>query len=170
MTQMYYKGADAAILVYDVTIQDTVDRVRHTCKHSIFTSLLPLCPSGLVAGSLAVGSCACRKSQPSFLKLSPNFFASVLGLFPTLQKKNISASKNVHLNSVQIKKWQMELNEFGDNKGIKVYVVGNKCDLNNQRIESNDRGLAFANQNSCYHVFASAKSGLGVAELFQQIA
>lgn len=95
MTQMYYKGADAAILVYDVTIQDTVDR---------------------------------------------------------------------------IKKWQMELNEFGDNKGIKVYVVGNKCDLNNQRIESNDRGLAFANQNSCYHVFASAKSGLGVAELFQQIA
>ena len=51
-----------------------------------------------------------------------------------------------------------------------VYVVGNKCDLEDERVVDTEQAAAFASARNAEFVETSAKTGQGVAELFASIA
>ena len=66
------------------------------------------------------------------------------------------------------KAWIKELEKRAD-PGIIVALAGNKCDLQETREVEREDALTIANTSSCIFGETSAKSGIGVSELFQQI-
>jgi len=51
--------------------------------------------------------------------------------------------------------------------GVALALVGNKCDLKDNRDIPNEEGKKFADENNLFFAEASAKSGEGINELFQ---
>ena len=56
-----------------------------------------------------------------------------------------------------------------DVEAIPFIVVGNKCDLENQRKVPTSKGKQLADEIGCLHIETSAKSGLNVGEAFYSI-
>ena len=54
-------------------------------------------------------------------------------------------------------------------KGIKVILIGNKVDLENERKVSKDKGAKFANENDYYFKETSCDNNLNVADAFETI-
>ena len=50
-----------------------------------------------------------------------------------------------------------------------VFLVGNKCDMTDKRIISTDEGKDFANKNKLRFFETSAKTGLGIKEVFNEL-
>lgn len=69
----------------------------------------------------------------------------------------------------QVNKWIRELREFG-NKDIVLVIVGNKCDLEGQRQVNREQAEAYAKEVGALHFQGSAKSGLGIQELFKSLS
>lgn len=65
--------------------------------------------------------------------------------------------------------WVKEVRSRGS-PGCIIAFTGNKADLESQRQVSRAEAEAWAAENGCLHMEASAKTGAGVVELFQTIA
>ena len=69
-----------------------------------------------------------------------------------------------------IENWLKEAKEKS-NFDIKIILVGNKCDLKNERKVSKDEGEKFKEDNNLNMFFeASAKTGLNAKEIFVEAA
>lgn len=53
---------------------------------------------------------------------------------------------------------------------VSIILVGNKCDLENQRVISKETALEFANKNDLKYYETSAKTGTKVASMFEELA
>jgi len=68
----------------------------------------------------------------------------------------------------KVNKWIRELREFG-NPDIVLVIVGNKCDLENQRQVNKEQAETFSKEVGATHFLGSAKSGAGIQELFKSL-
>jgi len=59
--------------------------------------------------------------------------------------------------------------DVGECEGIVIVLVGNKIDLEANRVVSTNAGRAMAEENGCFFVEASAKTGTGVPDVFKII-
>ena len=67
-----------------------------------------------------------------------------------------------------VKNW---LNEIEKNvNGIFIILVGNKCDLNDNRTISYENAEIFAKENNMFYIETSAKNNINVSKLFEIIA
>ena len=63
------------------------------------------------------------------------------------------------------------LNEIEKNvNGIFIILVGNKCDLNDNRTISYENAEIFAKENNMFYIETSAKNNINVSKLFEIIA
>jgi small GTP-binding protein len=67
-----------------------------------------------------------------------------------------------------LKDWRAELMDKGP-KGITLAIVGNKCDLENQRGISSQDGEKLAREYQALFAKTSAKENIGIDELFESI-
>ena len=64
-----------------------------------------------------------------------------------------------------LKNWLIEI-EKNTNKNVIKLLIGNKCDLNEKRVISFDKGKDFAEQYNMKYIETSAKTDLNVTEAF----
>ncbi|XP_072178013.1 ras-related protein Rab-5A-like [Diadema setosum] len=64
--------------------------------------------------------------------------------------------------------WMDELRKKAP-EDILIFVIGNKLDLESQRAVSRSLAEQYAQENDSVHLEASAKTGEGIAEIFQEI-
>lgn len=72
-----------------------------------------------------------------------------------------------------IKIWYQELTDFIEDRELPIILVGNKLDLNEQRVVTREEGLELANNLSpegVSYIETSAKNGENVADAFKLIA
>ena len=64
------------------------------------------------------------------------------------------------------------MRQIGQNapKDVEVFLVANKCDRRDYRIITSEEGKALAGHYSAQYFECSAKSGMGVFELYQKAA
>ncbi|XP_072177772.1 ras-related protein Rab-21-like [Diadema setosum] len=67
-----------------------------------------------------------------------------------------------------VKYWMNELKEKAP-RDILIFVIGNKSDLESQRAVSRSSAEQYAQENDAVHLEASAKTGEGISEIFQEI-
>ena len=65
--------------------------------------------------------------------------------------------------------WQKELRTKAS-QGIKIFLIGNKADLEYERMVSTDDGKKLAETMKCKYFEASAKTGQNVVEALDEIA
>lgn len=70
---------------------------------------------------------------------------------------------------VTAQKWVRELRMKG-REDCMIAFMGNKADLESQRAVPTAEAAQWAAENGCLHAEASAKTGMGVVELFQSVA
>lgn len=68
-----------------------------------------------------------------------------------------------------MKYWLGEIKKNG-NEGVPKIIVGNKSDLEDQRLISTEDGRSFAQEKQIPFIETSAKDGQNVQELFQTMA
>jgi small GTP-binding protein domain len=71
--------------------------------------------------------------------------------------------------------WLQRLKEFGPPKDKKndtfiIIIVGNKCDLDNERQVMRESAEWFASQQGCLYMESSAREDIRVESIFQRIA
>ena len=66
------------------------------------------------------------------------------------------------------KKWLNEIENFS--KNTEIFLVGNKCDLDNLRKVSFDVSNNFAESKGLYFIETSAKNNINVEKLFEDVA
>eukprot|EP01017_Pseudomicrothorax_dubius_P044843 TRINITY_DN7638_c0_g1_i3.p1 TRINITY_DN7638_c0_g1~~TRINITY_DN7638_c0_g1_i3.p1 ORF type:complete len:213 (-),score=23.43 TRINITY_DN7638_c0_g1_i3:170-808(-) len=66
-------------------------------------------------------------------------------------------------------RWLEETRTYG-NENIVVMLIGNKCDLVDQRQVSYEEGRSFAQENNCLFMETSAKTAVNVETAFSQIS
>lgn len=50
-----------------------------------------------------------------------------------------------------------------------LFIVSNKCDMEEERVVSKERALDFASRNNAIFMETSAKENIGVEELFKRV-
>ncbi len=68
----------------------------------------------------------------------------------------------------QIGSWVESVTKNANDKIVKI-LVGNKCDLDHERKVSKEEGEMLARQFGLKYFECSAKSGLGIAECFEEL-
>ena len=67
-----------------------------------------------------------------------------------------------------VKNWLSEIEK--NVNGIFIILVGNKCDLNDNRKISYENAESFAKENNMFYIETSAKNNINVSKLFEIIA
>lgn len=68
-----------------------------------------------------------------------------------------------------LKKWLGQIND-NSNPSARRILIGNKCDLDFERLVSRKEGEAFAKENNLPYIETSAKTAKNVHEMFHQMA
>ena len=144
---MYYRGAAAAIVVYDIT-----NRVSGR-KASTNT----MRPRGMRCSPHVVHLCLPRHLQLT----TPSIPAGWLCPCPCV----CCAQQSF----VRAKSWVKELQRQGS-ANIVIALAGNKLDLADQRQVDLEEAKAYADDNNIFILETSAKSNTNVTEIFKQIA
>lgn len=74
-----------------------------------------------------------------------------------------------HQSFLNMEKWLNEIREWADSSNIVVMLLGNKCDLEENRNVTKEEALIFAEKNKMGFVETSAKNGLNVEYGFKKI-
>ena len=61
-----------------------------------------------------------------------------------------------------MKKWVEELRDHANNKNIRIFIAGNKSDMENQRRVDPQEAELFAKDCQAQHFLVSAKSGANI--------
>jgi Ras-related protein Rab-27A len=95
--------------------------------------------------------------QERFRSLTASFFRDAIGFLLVFDLTNETSFINV-------RNWigEIQVNAYAEN--VKLILVGNKCDLENERIISKARAAEFAKQNHVEYIETSALYDVNVAE------
>ena len=100
--------------------------------------------------------------QERFRTLAPMYFR---GSVVAVLVYSVTDEKSLQ----DVKNWVDEIKQQTDDMP-RIFVVGNKMDLESERVVSTDQGEQMARQLSAFHCETSAKSGRGIEELFTRVA
>ncbi|KAA3490124.1 ras-related protein RHN1-like [Gossypium australe] len=141
LAPMYYRGAAAAIVVYDITNSVTSSRSFYP-----ILSLTCLCSYDQASISF-VSMHSCSVSDCPYDQMMVLFQESF----------------------ERAKKWVQELQRRG-NPNLIMFLVANKVDLEEKRAVGNEEGEVYAKENGLTFMETSAKTAQNVSELFYEIA
>lgn len=68
-----------------------------------------------------------------------------------------------------LKSWLQRLREFGP-KDLVLIIVGNKCDLHDKRQIPKEEAELYSQQEGCIYIETSARDGINVELVFEEIA
>ena len=98
--------------------------------------------------------------EEKYRSITKNFYKNADGLFVIFDLTNEDSFNHV-------KNW---INEAKDNKSdIKMILIGNKSDSEDERKVDKDRALKFSEENNLQYFETSAKNGLNIEESFNAI-
>jgi len=101
--------------------------------------------------------------QEKYFSLTLNTFKKCKGIILVYSIDDESSFKNIEI------KWIEKIKESFDISKISFILVGNKKDLKNKRIISEEEGKKLAEDNNFIFLETSAKTGENVNEIFQTI-
>ena len=100
--------------------------------------------------------------QERFRTVISTYFRGSHGLFLIYDITNRDSFKN-------LENWLSEIEENA-NKNVLKILIGNKCDLENDREIKTEEGQAFANRNGMQFMETSAKMNTNINESFEALA
>ncbi|CAG9320009.1 unnamed protein product [Blepharisma stoltei] len=100
--------------------------------------------------------------QERFRALAPNYYRGAKGAIVVYDITDRSSFDRVV-------SWVKELSMQAD-KDICIVIAGNKCDKEKERQISKAEAMEYARRVGVLHFDTSAKTGLGVEEIFQELA
>mmetsp|Transcript_27822 Transcript_27822/g.27518 ORF Transcript_27822/g.27518 Transcript_27822/m.27518 type:complete len:207 (-) Transcript_27822:54-674(-) len=100
--------------------------------------------------------------QERFRALAPNYYRGAKGAIVVYDITDKSSFDRVV-------SWVKELSMQAD-KDICIVIAGNKCDKEKERQISKAEAMEYARRVGVLHFDTSAKTGLGVEEIFQELA
>jgi GTPase SAR1 family protein len=95
--------------------------------------------------------------QERFRSLTASFFRDAMGFLLVFDLTNETSFINV-------RNWISEIQSNAYSENVNMILVGNKCDLDSERIISKARALEFAAQNHVDYIETSALNNINVAE------
>uniref|UniRef100_A0A0G4FVA3 Ras-related protein Rab-1 n=1 Tax=Chromera velia CCMP2878 TaxID=1169474 RepID=A0A0G4FVA3_9ALVE len=100
--------------------------------------------------------------QERFRTLTPTYYRSANGVILVYDITNYETFDN-------LKFWMKNLQDYGE-KSVQKILIGNKCDLEAQRVVKREKGEELAQQFGIPFFETSAKDNMNVGEAFQSIA
>ena len=100
--------------------------------------------------------------QEKFKSISVQYIKNCLGILLVYSITQQESLKN-------IENWMKEVNEKKNVENIPLILIGNKCDLENERTVSKEEGEKLANKYHMKFFECSAKNGINVNEAFQYL-
>eukprot|EP01017_Pseudomicrothorax_dubius_P025595 TRINITY_DN2781_c0_g1_i5.p1 TRINITY_DN2781_c0_g1~~TRINITY_DN2781_c0_g1_i5.p1 ORF type:complete len:214 (-),score=33.33 TRINITY_DN2781_c0_g1_i5:139-780(-) len=100
--------------------------------------------------------------QESFRSITRSYYRGSIGAFLVYD----ITRRDTFEHCIQ---WLDELRAYGD-QTINVMLLGNKCDLVEERQVSYEEGRAFAEEKGCLFMETSAKTAMNVDEAFLQMS
>ena len=117
----------------------------------------------------------------SFLNDKAYSFDLVLNIFTTLKKEQFTAMRDLYMKNGQgfvlvysissqatfndLLELRDQILRVKDTPDVPMVLVGNKCDLEDERVVSKDQGHTLARQFSCTFMEASAKIKVNVPDV-----
>ena len=74
-----------------------------------------------------------------------------------------------HKSFLELENWLEEIKKYSNNKPL-IYIIGNKCDLERNRVVSKQIAEDFATRHNFSFIETSAKSGQNIDYIFTQVA
>ena len=100
--------------------------------------------------------------QERFRSMSVGVIKNVEGLILAYSIENRKSFDNLEI-------WLKQLNDVKDISKVPIVIVGNKSDLEGQRVIEYDEGKEFADKHNYHFYEVSAKTGQNVKEAFDDI-
>eukprot|EP01121_Diplochlamys_sp_Union-15-3_P001325 TRINITY_DN11152_c0_g1_i1.p1 TRINITY_DN11152_c0_g1~~TRINITY_DN11152_c0_g1_i1.p1 ORF type:complete len:215 (+),score=36.26 TRINITY_DN11152_c0_g1_i1:102-746(+) len=100
--------------------------------------------------------------QESYRSITKNYYRGAHGILLVYDIANRSSFNYMNL-------WLAEVNEHTDEQRV-VMMIGNKCDLIEERVVSTHEGEEFAKKNNILFMETSAKTALNVKEAFMKLS
>ena len=100
--------------------------------------------------------------QERFRTVVSSYFKGSHGIFIIYDITNRESFKN-------LENWLGEIEKNSSENVLKI-LIGNKCDLENERDVQFDEGQAFANRNGMQFIETSAKNNTNINEAFEALA
>ncbi|CAF0714922.1 unnamed protein product [Adineta steineri] len=95
--------------------------------------------------------------QERFRSLTASFFRDAIGFLLVFDLSN-------ETSFISVRNWITEIQANAYSENVDMILVGNKCDLESQRIISKARALEFAAQNHVDYIETSALQNINVGE------
>ncbi|CAF3760425.1 unnamed protein product [Rotaria socialis] len=100
--------------------------------------------------------------QERYRSLTTSFFRDAMGFLLVFDLANETSFLNV-------RNWIGEIQSNAYSENVDVILVGNKCDLENERIITKSRALQFAQQNRVEYIETSALQNINVGESVESL-
>eukprot|EP01122_Echinamoeba_exundans_P011765 TRINITY_DN4794_c0_g1_i1.p1 TRINITY_DN4794_c0_g1~~TRINITY_DN4794_c0_g1_i1.p1 ORF type:complete len:210 (-),score=32.01 TRINITY_DN4794_c0_g1_i1:65-694(-) len=100
--------------------------------------------------------------QERFKNITANYYRGVHGVLLVYNVTDMESFKNVLV-------WAESMANYETSANVKV-LVGNKCDLIDQRVVSEEQGTQLAAQLGCKYFETSAKTSINCEEAFMTVA
>jgi len=99
--------------------------------------------------------------QERFRTITNAYYRGSHGILLTYDITNRTSFENMN-------RWMKEL-QAGTPEGIMIIIIGNKCDMSDERTVSEEEGQAFADKHGSLFFETSAKSGINVDKSFDKL-
>ena len=99
--------------------------------------------------------------QERFHALNNMYFKDAHGCFVVYDISNKESFNNLNYWLNNVKQWS--------NENIPLILIGNKCDLNDERKVQKDEGVNYARENNIAFFETSAKENINITEMFEKL-
>ena len=122
-------------------------------------------------GSVAAGSLRGVQALLLVFSLTPNFHGNEKEEYDMAQGEEKEELKEKYTNKAlkQVEFWLEQFNQFNQQKNKVIYLIGNKCDDEENRIIDLEDAKYFAKQYELKYYETSAKTGRNIKKLFEDL-
>ena len=122
-------------------------------------------------GSIAAGSLRGVQGLLLVFSLTPNFNANEKEEYDMAQGEEKQKMKENYTNKTfkTVEFWLEQFNQFNQLKNKVIYLIGNKCDDEDNRIIDLDDAKYFAKEYKLKYYETSAKTGKNIKKLFEDL-
>ncbi|PON58633.1 Small GTP-binding domain containing protein [Parasponia andersonii] len=161
LAPMYYRGAAAAVVVYDITSMVTIisQGLMSPFIQGYWDPIIWELSQMGIGHHVRVGL-----KETSFLVPKLALIKVAAGLVTAVR-----SLKQIEDSFVRAKKWVLELQRQG-NPNLIMFLAANKADLEEKRKVGVEDGEQYAKENGLFFLETSAKTAQNVNELFYEIA
>ncbi|KIH67484.1 Ras family protein [Ancylostoma duodenale] len=161
ITTAYYRGAMGFILMYDITNEESFNSVQDWCTQ-IKTYSWENAQVVLVGNKCDMdGERVDTAGQERYRTITTAYYRGAMGFILMYDITNEESFNSVQDWCTQIKTYSWE--------NAQVVLVGNKCDMDGERVVSIERGRQLADQLGLEFFETSAKENINVKAVFEKL-